>query len=316
MLTAKTSGLGAELSVLIAIKLNGVQTNGLVDSGAGPSVIDIGTVCALGLERLMKRPIHVVGKLDLTVDLGDKQVLEHTFEVLKDTGTMCILVGRDLLKKLGTTEFDWQSRQVRLGTTWKSSQATIEGGEPISRANIAVLEDATDLEQKSPRNIVNPDLPAEQKTALSNLLHTFEHVFAQNPKRPRLAKGVTHCIDTGSAPPCKQRPIPVRLRWHSLIGRRNLFCKQMLIGLCRGNIISAGNIFSSGLTDAQRKYAAGELECWAVILATRKFRKYLRAATHVKIQTDLTDLCGLESKRTLEGNLQEGLRVRVDQLFN
>ena len=35
--------------------------------------------------------------------------------------------------------------------------------------------------------------------------------------------------------------------------------------------------FSSGLTDAQTKYAAGELECWAVIAATRKFSKYLRA---------------------------------------
>ena len=240
MLTAEASGFGAELSVLIAIKLNGVQTNGLVDSGAGPSVIDIGTVCALGLERVMKinfgflygisrEPVHVVGNLDLTVDLGDKQVLEHTFEVLKDTGTICIL-GRDLLKKLGTTEFDWQSRQVRLGTTWKSSQATIEGGERISRASIAVL-DATDLEQKSPRNLVNPDLSAEQKTALSNLVHTFEHVFAQNPKHPRLARGVTHCIDTGSGPPCKQRPIPVAPAVEEEISKT--VNKMLRDGICR-----------------------------------------------------------------------------------
>ena len=34
-------------------------------------------------------------------------------------------------------------------------------------------------------------------------------MFAQNPKRPQSAKAVTHRIDTGSAPPNKQRPIPV-----------------------------------------------------------------------------------------------------------
>ena len=121
VLSTKLDGLGAELSVLIAMKLNGKQTNGLLDSGAGPSVIDIGTVRELGLEQSMRikegqvygisrEPVYVVGELELTVDLGDKQVLEHKFEVLKVTGTTCIL-GRDLLKKLGTTEFNWQSQK-------------------------------------------------------------------------------------------------------------------------------------------------------------------------------------------------------------
>ena len=44
VLVTDIEGLGAELSVLVEIKLNGKQTNGLLDSGAGPSVIDIGTV--------------------------------------------------------------------------------------------------------------------------------------------------------------------------------------------------------------------------------------------------------------------------------
>ena len=38
--------------------------------------------------------------------------------------------------------------------------------------------------------------------------------------------------------------------------------------------------FSSGLTAAQRNYSAGELECWALIATSRKFRKYLQAAQH------------------------------------
>ncbi|KAI6655477.1 hypothetical protein LOD99_1976 [Oopsacas minuta] len=75
--------------------------------------------------------------------------------------------------------------------------------------SVAALEDATDLKQKTPRNLINFNLLTEQKTALTDLLHTFEHVFAQNLKHSLLAKGVTHCIDTGSLPPCKQRLIPV-----------------------------------------------------------------------------------------------------------
>ena len=219
VLSTKLDGLGAELSVLIAIKLIGKQTNGLLDSGAGPSVIDIGTVRELGLEQSMRikegqvygisrEPVYVVGELELTVDLGDKQVLEHKFEVLKVTGTTCIL-GRDLLKKLGTTEVNWQSQKVRLGNTWKNSHATIEGGEPITRASVAAIEGSENLEQMIPRDIINPNLPSDQKSSLSRLLDTFKCVFAQNPKRPQCAKAVTHRIDTGSAPPNKQRPIPV-----------------------------------------------------------------------------------------------------------
>ena len=107
----------------------------------------------------------------MTVDLGDKQVLEHKFEVLKVTGTTCIL-GRDLLKKLGTTEFDWQSQKVRLDNTWKNYHATIEGGEPITRASVAAIDLGF-------RDIIKPN----PRTSLSN--YDFKCVFAQNPKRPQ-----------------------------------------------------------------------------------------------------------------------------------
>ena len=131
---------------------------------------------------ISREPVHVVGELELSVDLGDEQVLQHTFEVLNVTGTTCIL-GRDLLKKLGSTEFDWQSQQVHLGTIWKNSYATIEGGEPIARASVAVLEDTEEL-RVAPTDIVNPNLMPHQKAAIYRLLETFECVFAQSPKRP------------------------------------------------------------------------------------------------------------------------------------
>ena len=83
----------------------------LIDSGAGPSVIDLGTIRSLGLEsKIQKRPtriygvgkepIHVVGNISLTVDLGDDQRISHPFGVLQETSTIRIL-GRDFLSKFG-----------------------------------------------------------------------------------------------------------------------------------------------------------------------------------------------------------------------
>ena len=36
--------------------------------------------------------------------------------------------------------------------------------------------------------------------------------------------------------------------------------------------------FSTGLNQSRRKYSAGEIECWALIAPSRKFRDYLKAA--------------------------------------
>ena len=74
-----------ELSAALSVKLNGESVSALVDSGAGPSVIDIETVRDLGLEvelvnktgktfGLAKEPVEVIGTLKLTLDLGNRQI--------------------------------------------------------------------------------------------------------------------------------------------------------------------------------------------------------------------------------------------------
>ena len=94
----------------------------VLDSGAGPSVIDLGTVRYLGLERHINRrtgtvygvgqnPVLIIGNIALDVDLGDDQLARHSFGVLADTNKTRIL-GLDLLSKLapltGTlTAYDW-----------------------------------------------------------------------------------------------------------------------------------------------------------------------------------------------------------------
>ena len=219
-----------ELAAALLVKLNGRSISALVDSGAGPSVIDIETVHNLGLEPelvnkpgrifgLSKDPVKVVGTLELTLDLGNGQILDHAFEVLSGAQSTCIL-GRDLLAKFGVTEFNWENNRVHISEEWKDSQFTIEGGGPLMRAH---MSRTMDLKESEPNYIfeirgdneqeqkfdVNPYLTNAQKDELFKLLHEHSDVFAINPKSPSVARGVSHIIDIGGAQPVKQRSYPV-----------------------------------------------------------------------------------------------------------
>ena len=54
---------------------------------------------------------------------------------------------------------------------------------------------------------------------------------------------------------------------------------------------------SSGLTQAQKNYSAGELECWALIAAARKWRYYLQAACKVVFLSDHNPLRWLRGQK-------------------
>ena len=218
-----------ELSAALSVKLNGESVSALVDSGAGPSVIDIETVRDLGLEAelvnktgkifgLAKEPVEVIGTLKLTLDLGNGQILDHQFEVLTGAQSMCIL-GRDILTRFGVTEFNWQNHKVRIGEVWKDSQFTIEGGGPLMRAYMLGSIGTGDLKPNYILEItggkeeryfdVNPDLTDAQKKELITLLQKYTEVFAVNPKSPTAAEGIRHVIHTGTAQPVKQKSYPV-----------------------------------------------------------------------------------------------------------
>ena len=92
MHTSHPSSQGV-LAAALSVKLNGKPVSALVGSGAGPSVIDIEAVRDLGLEAqlitkegkifgLAKEPVEVVGMLKLSLDLGNGQIVDHSFEVL------------------------------------------------------------------------------------------------------------------------------------------------------------------------------------------------------------------------------------------
>ena len=59
--------------------------------------------------------------------------------------------------------------------------------------------------------------------------------------------------------------------------------------------------FSSGLNPAQRQYAAGEIECWAIIAMSRKFNDYIKASSKVYFVTDHNPLHWLRKQRDPRG---------------
>lgn len=83
--------------------------------------------------------LNLFGNITLEVDIGDNRTTRHTFGVLHDN-TKTRILGRDLLKKFGSTEFNWDSHRVRLGMVWNDTRAVLEGGDALSRSAVAALE--------------------------------------------------------------------------------------------------------------------------------------------------------------------------------
>ena len=53
--------------------------------------------------------------------------------------------------------------------------------------------------------------------------------------------------------------------------------------------------FSSGLSLAQRRYSAGDIECWALIATARKFSNYFKGACKIYFATDHNPLVWLRT---------------------
>ena len=245
-------GVGTELSVILPVRVANTTLEMVLDSGAGPSVIDLRTIRELGLERRIYRqvgkvhgvgqnPVHLVGNITLEIDLGDNQVSRHSFGVLHDTTAKTRILGRDLLKKFGSTQFDWESHRVRIGSVWKDTCAVLEGGDILLRSTVAALESSTGPQRCEITTVesharglqsvaVNPDLPENLKKKFVSLLNEFSDVFTDKPKSPTVTPNASHVIDTGDGLPVKhtQRRVSPR-RKH----RRREVNEMLKNGICR-----------------------------------------------------------------------------------
>ena len=93
---------------------------------------------------------------------------------------------------------------MRLGNTWKESRAAIEGGEPLSRATIGLLEvNLTEEASYKHPFLINTSLRNSHKEKINRLLNQYQDVFAINPKKPAVTNKIKHKIDTRNSQPVK-----------------------------------------------------------------------------------------------------------------
>ena len=152
--------------------------------------------------------------------MGDNQILEHTFGVLEDDCPIHIL-GRDFLRRFGSTEFNWESKSIRLGKIWKKGDSVIQGSDIFARSYVAELDSDDDIKierdiaQRIPVKI-NPELPCQKQQALLDLCEEFSDVFAINTKSPQVTLIAKHTIDTGNSQPIrnKQRRVSPTVQYH------------------------------------------------------------------------------------------------------
>ena len=110
-------------SATVKMKLNNFRTNALLDSGARWSVIDVGSLSALGLENNIKNTdkclfnasgheMDILGVVDIEVKRDDISPIVQEFKVLNTRTYSNILLGRDYLRKFGRATFDFERNRV------------------------------------------------------------------------------------------------------------------------------------------------------------------------------------------------------------
>ena len=96
-------------SAVVNLKLNNKGVNVVFDTGAGRSVIDVGSLEHLGLANTLKKPktvlvnasgdtMEVIGVVDIIVNIRNMRPIKHEFTVINTKSYRNILIGRDFMK--------------------------------------------------------------------------------------------------------------------------------------------------------------------------------------------------------------------------
>ena len=128
--------------------LKDTRFNCMVDSGAGCSLVTKGIIEMLkpvkltSPDRLLRdasqNAIKLIGKTRLPIRIiGSKGELINTvdFYVSNSENTNCVLLGRNFIKKFGSTEFNFESNRIKLGHIWCN-------GLEIKESRMTLIRDA------------------------------------------------------------------------------------------------------------------------------------------------------------------------------
>ena len=223
-----------EEAVTVEVKIGTHKVAAVLDTGARPSVIDIGTARRLELmDRLVaapsrvyglcNNPVKISGYLDVAIQVGMLEPVIERVQVL-DSTEATLLLGRRFMGHFGPVTFDWANGRVKLGHTWVTAQSLLSGATPLARALAARQDEegervnvAGDLGAR----FISSELGEMEDSRLRILLAEFDGVFSRNHKRPARCKlNETHRILTGDAPPQKLRPRRVPPHWEPEIDRQ------------------------------------------------------------------------------------------------
>ncbi len=205
----------SEESIILSELIEGQAMDAMLDTGAGPSVIDKGSLMKLGVIDKIKSSASVVyglnngvvqsiGEIKLKVELNESTKKEQTFKVII-ADEQVLLLGRNFMNSFGSTEFDWEQGSVRLNDTWFQSKVMMAGGSSLERVGIAKYVNDPEEINRSTGFDVNPDLDSDQKQMLMDLLTKYQDCFADNPRKPSQTTLVEHVIHTSESHPIKQK---------------------------------------------------------------------------------------------------------------
>ena len=154
-----------EEAVTVEVKIGTHAVEAVLDTGARPSVIDIGTVRQLELEDrlvvapsrvygLCNNPVKVCGYLDVAIQIGALKPVIDRVQVL-DSTEATLLLGRRFMGHFGPVTFDWANSRVKLGHAWVTARGLLSGATPLARA-LTAKQDKED-ERSIPRKELEPD---------------------------------------------------------------------------------------------------------------------------------------------------------------
>lgn len=115
-----------KFSIIVKTKFNDVMANSILDSGAGVSVMDLGTYEKLKLPKKINpsndslrdasgNMMEILGVADVDVHvIGSNRTFSHEFKILNSYSNQNVIMGRDLMKKFRTVTFDFENDIIDL----------------------------------------------------------------------------------------------------------------------------------------------------------------------------------------------------------
>ena len=233
--------LGSNSAVMVQGRLNNTKTSMMVDSGAGPCVIDLPTLQKIKPEAKIeptKKSLHGIGTTDVVgtakLDVAlhtDVNVSQQMFHVVSKLGV--VLLGRSLLKKFDSLEISWRCMELKIDGHTIPGSKVINGGEVDSRLFVAQEKTTTtDITDRINEEIEQNDtLDSTNKERLRDLLYRFQDRFIEDPKKPPRTHLVEHVIDTTNAQPTRDKLRRLPPSWREEIAKQ--IDEMLANGICR-----------------------------------------------------------------------------------